>query len=132
MSQEALDKRFKDLHDRLTALQDATSQLQELIDRLANFNFQPGSVPLAAAASGQDNGNDDDDNDSENVVSELGAEINQILREQEEDLELLQEEIVDIRPGKAGSGGGGGGGGLQHEKARLKDGVARLGQELQR
>ncbi|RYP28908.1 hypothetical protein DL767_007003 [Monosporascus sp. MG133] len=111
MSLETLDKRFKDLQDRLTALQDATNQLRELIDRLANFNFQPGSVPLAA-------GEDD------NVASELSTEINQILREQEEDLELLQEEITDIRPGKPGSG-------LQHDRERLKDGATRLAQELQ-
>lgn len=112
MSSEALDKRFKELQDRLTALQDATSQLQELIDRLASFNFQPGSVPLAAA-------------EDDNVASELSTEINQILREQEEDLELLQEEIVDIRPGKSG-------GDVQHDKQRLRDGATRLGQELQR
>ncbi|RYP91621.1 hypothetical protein DL770_002247 [Monosporascus sp. CRB-9-2] len=111
MSPETLDKRFKDLQDRLTALQDATNQLRELIDRLANFNFQPGSVSLTA-------GEDD------NVASELSTEINQILREQEEDLELLQEEITDIRPGKPGSE-------LQHDRERLKDGATRLAQELQ-
>ncbi|RYP59133.1 hypothetical protein DL769_008668 [Monosporascus sp. CRB-8-3] len=111
MSPETLGKRFKDLQDRLTALQDATNQLRKLIDRLANFNFQPGSVPLAA-------GEDD------NVASELSTEINQILREQEEDLELLQEEITDIRPGKPGSE-------LQHDRERLKDGATRLAQELQ-
>ncbi|RYP09242.1 hypothetical protein DL764_001428 [Monosporascus ibericus] len=111
MSPETLDKRFKDLQDRLTALQDATNQLRELIDRLANLNFQPGSVPLAA-------GEDD------NVASELSTEVNQILREQEEDLELLQEEITDIRPGKPGSA-------LQHDRERLKDGATRLAQELQ-
>ncbi|RYP21822.1 hypothetical protein DL765_002047 [Monosporascus sp. GIB2] len=111
MSPETLDKRFKDLQDRLTALQDATNQLRELIDRLANFNFQPGSVPLAA-------GEDD------NVASELSTEINQILREQEEELELLQEEITDIRRGKPGSE-------LQHDRERLKDGATRLAQELQ-
>ncbi|RYO79447.1 hypothetical protein DL766_009617 [Monosporascus sp. MC13-8B] len=111
MSPETLDKHFKDLQDRLTALQDATNQLRELIDRLANSNFRPGSVLLAA-------GEDD------NVASELSTEINQILREQEEDLELLQEEIADIRRGKPGSE-------LQHDRERLKDGATRLAQELQ-
>ncbi|KAI0829969.1 Sec20-domain-containing protein [Hypoxylon sp. FL0890] len=111
MSPETLEKRFTDLQDRLAVLQDATNQLKELIDRLANFNFQPGSVPLGA-------GEDD------NVGSELSSEINQILREQEEELELLQEEIIDIRPGKPGSE-------LQHDKDRLKDGANRLGEELQ-
>ncbi|KAI1107700.1 Sec20-domain-containing protein [Jackrogersella minutella] len=111
MSPEALEKRFTDLQDRLAVLQDATNQLKELIDRLADFDFQPGSVPLGA---GED----------ENVGVELSSEINQILREQEEELELLQEEIIDIRPGKPESE-------LQHDKDRLKDGANRLGQELQ-
>ncbi|KAI0868393.1 Sec20-domain-containing protein [Hypoxylon argillaceum] len=111
MSLDLIEKRFTDLQDRLTVLQDATNQLKELIHRLANFDFQPGSVPLGAA-------------DDENVGSELSSEINQILREQEEELELLQEEIVDIRPARSASA-------LQHDKERLKDGAGRLGQELQ-
>ncbi|KAI3331925.1 Sec20-domain-containing protein [Xylariaceae sp. AK1471] len=111
MSLELLEKRFTDLQDRLNVLQDATNQLKELIHRLANFDFQPGSVPLGAA-------------DDDNVGSELSSEINQILREQEEELELLQEEIIDIRPAKAGNA-------LQHDKDRLKDGAERLEHELQ-
>ncbi|KAI1294556.1 Sec20-domain-containing protein [Xylaria venustula] len=111
MSIELLEKRFTDLQDRLNVLQDATKQLEELIHRLASFDFQPGSVPLGAADDG-------------NVGSELSSEINQILREQEEELELLQEEIIDIRPGRPGST-------LQHDKDRLKDGAERLAQELQ-
>ncbi|KAI2783551.1 Sec20-domain-containing protein [Daldinia loculata] len=111
MSPEALEKRFIDLQDRLALLQDATNQLKVLIDRLANFKFQPGSVPLGAS-------------DDDNVGSELSSEINQILREQEEELELLHEEIIDIHPGKPG-------GGLQHDKDRLKDGATRLEEELQ-
>lgn len=112
MSPEALEKRFIDLQDRLALLQDATNQLKVLIDRLANFKFQPGSVPLGAS-------------DDDNVGSELSSEINQILREQEEELELLHEEIIDIHPGKPG-------GGLQHDKDRLKDGATRLEEELQK
>jgi protein transport protein SEC20 len=110
MSLESLEKRFTDLQDRLNVLQDATNQLKELIQRLANFDFQPGSVPLGAA-------------EDDNVGAELSSEINQILREQEEELELLQEEIIDIRPGKYGSA-------LEHDKGRLKDGAERLKQEL--
>lgn len=111
MSLELLEKRFTDLQDRLNVLQDATNQLKELIHRLANFDFQPGSVPLGAA-------------DDDNVGSELSSEINQILREQEEELELLREEIIDIRPGRPGNA-------LQHDMDRLKDGAERLEQELQ-
>ncbi|GAP90290.1 putative protein transport membrane glycoprotein Sec20 [Rosellinia necatrix] len=111
MSLESLEKRFTDLQDRLNVLEDATNQLRDLIHRLASFDFQPGSVPLSAA-------------DDDHVGSELSSEINQILREQEEELELLQEEIVDVRPARPGSA-------LQHDKDRLKDGAERLAQELQ-
>ncbi|KAI0404918.1 Sec20-domain-containing protein [Xylaria palmicola] len=112
MSLESVEKRFTDLQDRLNLLQDATNQLNELIHRLANLDFQHlGAVPLGAA-------------DDDNVSSELSVEINHILREQEEELELLHEEIIDIPPARSGST-------LQHDKDRLKDGAERLGQELQ-
>ncbi|KAG7103861.1 hypothetical protein HYQ45_018649 [Verticillium longisporum] len=101
---------FEGLQERLTALQETTSQLQELIDRLHNLTFQPGSVPL---------GGPDDDN----VGTELSAEISQILREEEDELELLQEEVEDIRSGRPGSE-------TEHTKTRLKDGLERLQQEL--
>ena len=128
MSSEALDKRFKDLQDRLVALQDATGQLRELIDRLASFNFQPGSVPLTGTNAEANDGGED-----ENVVSELGTEINQILREQEEDLELLQEEIADVQPvKKAVSTAAAAADNNAHDEERLKDAVDRLGQELRR
>lgn len=103
---------FEALHERLTALQETTAQLQELIDRLAKLKFEPGSVPLGS----------DDEN---NVAAELSAEINQILREEEEDLELLQEEVTDLRSGRPGSE-------AEHNKVRLKDGLARLAGELKR
>ena len=141
MSTEALDKRFKDLQDRLAALHDATGQLRELIDRLASFNFQPGSVPLtnvaaAAATTGAGDGDGDVDGD-ENVVSELGTEINQILREQEEDLELLREEVADVRPARqtataSASDSVAVAADMAHDKERLRDGLERLGQELKR
>jgi len=100
------------LQERLTALQESTSQLKELIDRLANLKFQPGSVPLRT--------------DEENSPSaELSSEINQLLREEEDELEILQEEVEDLRSGRPGSE-------TEHHKARLKDGIERLGKELAR
>lgn len=109
---------FESLQDRLSALQETTSQLQDLISRLACLKFQPGSVPLDASPEST-------------VAAELGAEISQILREEEEDLELLAEEIADLRPtttaltatprGEAG-----------HAKARLEDGVRRAQADLAR
>ncbi|KAF9879916.1 hypothetical protein CkaCkLH20_02727 [Colletotrichum karsti] len=101
---------FEGLQERLTALQETTSQLKELIDRLQNLKFQPGSVPLGA------------DEDS-TVSAELSSEISQILREEEEELELLGEEVEDLRAGRPGNE-------AEHTKTRLKDGLDRLRQEL--
>ncbi|KAF4492141.1 hypothetical protein CGGC5_v000688 [Colletotrichum fructicola Nara gc5] len=101
---------FEGLQERLTALQETTGQLKELINRLQNLKFQPGSVPLGA----------DEDSD---VSAELSSEISQILREEEEELELLGEEVEDLRDGRPGSE-------AEHTKTRLKDGLDRLRQEL--
>lgn len=96
---------FERLQERLNTLQETTAQLRELIDRLANLKFQPGSVPLAT--------------DEENSVSgELSGEIASTLRDGEDEQELLQEEIEYVR-------------GAEHEKARLRDGVEKLGKELE-
>lgn len=101
---------FESLQERLAALQETTGQLRELIDRLASIQFQPGSVPLSTS-------------DEDNVATELSTEIGQILREEEEDLELLNEEIIDLRSGRPGSD-------AEHRKTRLKDGAHRLQAEL--
>ena len=101
---------FEALQERLVALQETTGQLRELIDKLANLKYEPGSLPLTT----------DDDS---SAAAELSAEINQVLREEEEDLDLLREEIIDIRSGRPGSE-------AEHNKARLKDGASRLEQEL--
>ncbi|UNI14846.1 Protein transport protein sec20 [Purpureocillium takamizusanense] len=92
------------LQERLTALQETTSQLRDLIDRLAGLKFQPGSVPL---------GTDEEDSPS----GELSAEIGQILRGGLEEQELLREEARFARPDG-------------HDKTRLTEGVERLGGEL--
>ncbi|KAK3383234.1 hypothetical protein B0T24DRAFT_715171 [Lasiosphaeria ovina] len=116
---------FEALHNRLAALQETTGQLKELIDRLATLKFEPGSVPLTSSISSitaAGKGGDGDDG-SDNVAAELSAEISQILREEDEDLELLQEEIIDLRPGRPGSD-------TEHAKARLKEGAQRLEQDL--
>ncbi|OIW34768.1 hypothetical protein CONLIGDRAFT_688711 [Coniochaeta ligniaria NRRL 30616] len=103
---------FESLQDRLAALQETTSQLQDLINRLATLKFHPGSVPL-------------DSSPESNISTELSTEIAQILREEEEDLELLSEEITDLRPGRRRPGSD-----ASHVKARLSDGVSRLRAEL--
>ncbi|KAL1884242.1 hypothetical protein VTK73DRAFT_3226 [Phialemonium thermophilum] len=108
---------FETLQERLSVLQETTSQLKELIDRLANLKFEPGSVPLGTSSVGGDDG------ESDGVAGELSVEINQTLREEEDDLEALREEITDLRVGRTGSG-------TEHDKARLKDGVSKLEREL--
>lgn len=108
---------FDSLQERLTALQQTTAQVKELIDRLANLKFQPGSVPLP---SGDGYGEDD-----ENVATELSGEINNILRDEEEDLELLDEEITDLRGGRDGSD-------AARQKGRLREGASRLEGEVKR
>ncbi|KAJ9164926.1 Protein transport protein sec20 [Coniochaeta hoffmannii] len=101
---------FESLQDRLSALQETTSQLSSLITRLSSLKFQPGSVPL-------------DSSPESNVAAELSSEISQVLREEEEDLELLREEITDLRPGRPGSE-------AEHVRARLQDGARRLEADL--
>ncbi|KAH7170920.1 Sec20-domain-containing protein [Dactylonectria macrodidyma] len=95
---------FEGLQERLVALQETTTQLKDLIDRLAHLKFEPGSVPLTT--------------DEENSVSgELGAEITNALRDGEEDQELLQEEVEYFR-------------GAEHDRERLREGVEKVGKEL--
>ncbi|KAK0387609.1 hypothetical protein NLU13_3855 [Sarocladium strictum] len=91
---------FQGLQERLSALQETTTQLRDLIDRLANLRFQPGSVPLDAT-------------EEESVSGELSVEIGQLLREGDEDAELLREEVEYMRPDG-------------EEKSRLRDGVGRF------
>ncbi|KAG5936792.1 hypothetical protein E4U59_004802 [Claviceps monticola] len=96
---------LRGLDERLTALQETTTQLRELIDRLAKLDFQPGAgLPL-------------DMDDERSVSGELSAEIGQILRNGLEEQELLTEEVQFVRPEGA-------------EKMRLREGVQRLGSEL--
>jgi protein transport protein SEC20 len=95
---------FEGLQERLTALQETTSQLRELINQLANIEFQPGSVPLATEEESSPSG-------------ELSAEIGQLLRGGLEEQELLQEEAKYVNPNG-------------HETKKLRDGVARLGEDL--
>ncbi len=97
------------LQERLSALQNTTKQVEELIQRLANIKFQPGSIPL-----------DDEDGD---VSAELSSEIHQTLKEQAEDLELLDQEVQDLPPGRPGSD-------RERDKAELGSRVTRAGQEL--
>ncbi|KAL7923988.1 hypothetical protein ACQKWADRAFT_288467 [Trichoderma austrokoningii] len=92
------------LQERLAALQETTAQLRELIDRLADVEFQPGAVPLNIEEEGS-------------VSGELSAEAGLILKNGLEDQQLLCEEAKYLR--RSG-----------HEKERLEDGIERVGKEL--
>ncbi|KAH7329006.1 hypothetical protein B0I35DRAFT_473654 [Stachybotrys elegans] len=94
---------FEGLQERLSALQETTTQLKELIDRLGNLTFEPGSLPP--------------NTDENNVTDELSTEIGLLLRSGMEDQELLQEEVKYLRPDS-------------HEKTRLEEGVHRISREL--
>ena len=100
---------FQTISERLAALQESNEQLKELIERLATIKFQPGSIPL--------------DNDEGNVMTELTSEIHQTLRDQDEDLELLQEDVNDLDTGRQGSE-------LEVQKDRLDLAVKRAIKEL--
>ncbi|KIN04049.1 hypothetical protein OIDMADRAFT_194209 [Oidiodendron maius Zn] len=78
---------FEIVSERLKALQESNVQLKDLIDRLANLKFQPGSIPL--------------DEEEENAKAELTAEIHQIIKDQEEDLDTLQEDVIDLDFGRS-------------------------------
>ncbi|KAH9220423.1 Sec20-domain-containing protein [Leptodontidium sp. 2 PMI_412] len=103
---------FQIISERLKALQESNTQLKELIDRLATINFQPGSVPLGG-----------EEDREENVMQELAAEIHQLIREEDEDFELLNEEVEELDEGKRGSE-------LEQQKMELKGAVMRGMREL--
>jgi len=96
---------FESISERLIALQDSNAQLKELIDRLANIKFQPGSIPL--------------DDDEDNVMTELTSEIQQTVRELEEDWEGIEEDILDLS-----------GKGEEGERRRVWEGSVRRGMKM--
>lgn len=100
---------FQVLQERLAALIETTRQVQELISRLANLKFQPGSIPL--------------DNEEGDVSAELSTEIHQTLKEQDEDLELLQQEVHDFPAGRSGTQ-------REKDKASLVEMATRIEKDL--
>ena len=70
------------LTTRLNALSDSNKSIQQLTQRLAKLDFQPGSQPL--------------DTEEGDVRLELSAEIHESLKGIEEELELLRLEAEDF------------------------------------
>ena len=95
---------FQILSERLTTLQESNAQLKDLIDRLANLKFQHGSIPL--------------DDEAGNVLTELSSEIQQTIKDQDEDFELLQEEVYDLDGGNPGTE-------LEAQRSGLEEAVKR-------
>ncbi|KAF2437366.1 Sec20-domain-containing protein [Karstenula rhodostoma CBS 690.94] len=102
------------LTTRLTALSESNKGVQQLIQRLAKLDFQPGSQPLDAEEG--------------DIRLELSAEIHESLKGVEEDLELLRQEVEDFLG--AGSSGRRRDSVRDGERSRLAVLLARLTEDL--
>ncbi|KAF2141813.1 uncharacterized protein K452DRAFT_318753 [Aplosporella prunicola CBS 121167] len=102
------------LSTRLTQLSDANKQTVQLIQRLAKLQFQPGSTPLDA----QDEGD---------VRVELGSEIHEGLKQQDEELEFLRQEVEELTASSVKRKDNSE---REREKSRLNIQIARLGEDL--
>lgn len=99
MSLDDLQERFKDL-------QEETTQVCQLIDRVAELDFTPSGLPLRA-----------DEEDS--ALAELASEITQTLREGDDELEVIKEEVEDLPEGSA-----------EDQRKRLVDEIWKFHREL--
>lgn len=106
------------LNHRLNALVDAQRTTIHLINRLSKLPTHLGS----SASQGVDG----------DARVELSSETHQNLKEQEEALELLRQEVEDFSAGSFSATFEGGNRGLDREgdKARLVAQVSRLGEDL--
>lgn len=98
---------FESLQKRLVTLQETTNQISVLITRLGTLKFPPETSKQEA----------------EQDVTELNDEIAQSLKEQAEDLELLDQEVKDMADGRPGSE-------TQAAKQRLQERCMRAAQDL--
>lgn len=103
---------FEGLQERLSALQNTISQTRDLIDKLTDLEFQPGSAPplinSAATTAGKES------------AGGLSAEVGQLLREAQDERRQLLEEVELV-------------GGLDgHDRSRLEEGLDRTGNDLER
>ncbi|KAF2756737.1 Sec20 domain-containing protein [Pseudovirgaria hyperparasitica] len=103
------------LSSKLTTLSESNKTISTLVHRLGKLNFQPGSTPLHG--------------DEGDVRVELSSEIHDNLKQQEEELELLKQEVEDVSagsraPNKRRDSE------KNRDKARLVVQVARLEEDL--
>ncbi len=104
------------LSTRLTSLFEAHRQTLHLIARLSKLPIQPGSSSL-----------DSEDGDAR---LELSAEIHQNLKDQEEELELLRQEVEDLTSTSSWSASRRRDSEKDRERLALEAQVARLGEDL--
>ena len=98
---------FESLQKRLVTLQETTNHISALITRLGTLKFPPETSKQEA----------------EQDVTELNDEIAQSLKEQGEDLELLDQEVKDMADGRKGSD-------TEAAKLRLQERCVRAAQDL--
>jgi protein transport protein SEC20 len=79
--------RIRSLEERLNVLHEAHRVTLQLINRLANLKFQPGSLSL--------------DNEEGNIRTELTTEIHENLKKEDEELEILKQEVQDTAESSA-------------------------------
>ncbi|KAL8764913.1 MAG: hypothetical protein Q9209_007825 [Squamulea sp. 1 TL-2023] len=106
--------RVQHVNQRLQSLSAAHKQTLQLIHRLSKHSVTPGSSPLDSDAR-----------------LELSTDIHQTLKEQEEELELLRQEIEDqaIDTGRTSSARSRKSG-KEREQSELTTQVTRLGEDL--
>lgn len=78
-----------ELYNRLNALQDSIKQTSQLIVKLARSQPSNGSG-LELTATGT--------SESSDTQTSLSTDIHEALKQSEEDLELLQQDIEDLAP----------------------------------
>lgn len=111
-----LSPRVQSLEASLVLLSERLKTTSQLITRLSNLKFQPGSLPAADAESGT-------------VLRELTTEIHDSLKRQEDDLEVLRQEVQESGLGYSSTAGRRDSE-RDKEQARLLVQIARLGEDF--
>ena len=102
-----------DAPSKIQKLSDAHKQTLQLVNRLAKLPAEPGSVP-----------------EFEDSRAELGAEIHDRLKQQQEDYELLAQEFEYQNSIPVWTGPGGSVSEKERKRADLAAQIARIGENL--
>ena len=126
MGQQSLSTRLNALLDAHKLTQQSIFRLSKLITNNNNSGSGNGSISSStrSLATGVE---------ADQVKQELISDIHDSLKQQEEDLELLRQEIEEVFESGLGSGGGAGrarNSERERERARVAAQAARLGEDL--